>query len=389
MSALWAGVVGEPAPSPSGTTDPVAPPAELSPAAWWDWLTGVPLTILVIVVVSSLVLMLLRAAIRRVTEHVAEGTPVTERGVLKPLGGSGVGQTLLKVDPLATARRAQRARTLGSVLRSSAAVLVGAIAVFLILDTLGVNIAPFVASAGIVGLALGFGAQSLVKDFLTGMFMLLEDQYGVGDVVDVGPATGTVEAVTLRITKVRDGDGTLWYVPNGTMVRVGNKTQGWSTAVVEIDVDYFADLDQVQQLLEQAAAQVAADPQVGPAVQGAPTITGIERLTAEAITLRMRLRTTPARQWEVARALRAAARRVLEEADVPLAGQRDALATHRASRATPGPSVDDAGRDPQDPSTEDGPRDPQERSADDAPRDPHDTPLDDALRTPRQDPPAS
>ncbi|CAM5792613.1 mechanosensitive ion channel family protein [Cellulomonas persica] len=231
----------------------------------------------------------------------------------------------------------------------------------------------------------------------------------MGDVVDVGPATGTVEAVTLRVTKVRDSDGTLWYVPNGTMVRVGNKTQGWSTAVVEIDVDYFADLDHVQRLLEQAAQQVMADPEVGPAVQGTPTITGIERLTSEAITLRMRLRTTPARQWEVARAVRVAARQVLEEADVPLAGQREALASYHAARtATPAPgtadrAADDAPTDSTD-STDDEPT-PDATAADDtaadqtaarqpaadgpAPvEDPRDTPVDDALRPPRQDPPA-
>ncbi len=355
-----------PAPSPTPTDDVLVPQDLGSPTSWWHWFTGVPLTILVIVAVSSVVLVLLQALIRRVTDHIAEGTPVTERGVLRPLADRGVAQTLLKVDPLATARRAQRARTLGSVLRSTAAVLVGGIAVFLVLDTLGVNIAPFIASAGIVGVALGFGAQSLVKDFLTGTFMLLEDQYGVGDVVDLGPATGTVEAVTLRVTKVRDADGTLWYVPNGSLVRVGNKTQGWATAVVEVDVDYFADLEQVERLLAEAAAHVAAE--LGDAVQGEPTITGIERLTAEAITLRMRVRTSPARQWEVARALRVAARRVLEEAAVPLAGQRDALSAHRAALAEvaddePQGAGDEARVDASDP-------------------DPHDTPVDDAVRPP-------
>ena len=410
-AALLSGAQVRPTPTPTPTPDPLVPPADLSPTAWWEWLTGVPLTILLIVVVSAVVLAALRGLIRRVTEHIAQGPPVTERGVLRPLGESGVAQTLLKVDPLATARRAQRARTLGSVLRSTAAVIVGVIAVLLVLDTLGVNIAPFVASAGIVGVALGFGAQSLVKDFLTGMFMLLEDQYGVGDVVDVGPATGTVESVTLRVTKVRDSDGTLWYVPNGTMVRVGNKTQGWSTAVVEIDVDYFADLDQVQQLLAEAAAQVAADPLVGPAIQGEPTITGIERLTSEAITLRMRLRTTPARQWEVARAVRVAARRVLEEADVPLAGQRDALRSHREAQAAArsgGPSAatrSDAAADgattsepttARDEARDDGAGD-AEAGDDEAgtarqgdagtPQDPRDTPVEEALRPPRQDPP--
>ena len=319
------GVLTAAAPSPTPTEPSALDKGVEQASRWWTWLTTVGLKIAVIVVVASLVLLVLRTVIHRVTDHVAQGTPP------RRLGESVVGSTLLKVDPLATARRAQRARTLGSVLRSSAAVLVGAIAVFLVLDAIGVNIAPFIASAGIVGVALGFGAQSLVKDFLTGTFMLLEDQYGVGDVVDLGPATGTVESVSLRVTKIRDADGTLWYVPNGSMLRVGNKTQGWSTAVVEVDVDYFADLDAVQHLLEAAAARVVAD--LADAVQGEPSITGIERLSAEAITLRVRVRTSPARQWEVARALRVETRRVLEEAGVPLSGQRDALAAHRAALA--------------------------------------------------------
>jgi small conductance mechanosensitive channel len=266
-----------------------------------------------------------------------------------------VGGVLAKANPLSSARRAQRARTIGSVLRSSATIVVGGIAFFLILDALGVNIAPFIASAGVIGVALGFGAQSLVKDFLTGLFMLLEDQYGVGDVVDVGPATGTVEAVTLRITKIRDSDGTLWYVPNGTMLRVGNKTQGWATAVVEIDVDYFADIDQVRGLLAQAASRVVKDPVVGAHVLGEPTITGIERLSADAVTLRLKVKTSPAMQWEVARELRTATREALERADVPLAGQRDLMATHRAALA------------------------PQDDAVEPTPRDPRNTPLDDVV----------
>ncbi|WP_456788690.1 mechanosensitive ion channel family protein [Cellulomonas sp. P5_C5] len=297
-------------------------------------------------------LFLIRRSIRTITNHVADGTPFLDRGILRPIGESEVGNVLAKANPLSSARRAQRARTLGSVLRSTSTIIVGGIAFFLILAELGVNLAPFIASAGVIGVALGFGAQSLVKDFLTGLFMLLEDQYGVGDVVDVGPANGTVEAVTLRITKIRDSDGTLWYVPNGTMLRVGNKTQGWATAVVEIDVDYFADLDQVRALLTEAASRVVKDPVVGAHILGEPTITGIERLSADAVTLRLKVKTSPAMQWEVARELRTATREALERADVPLAGQRDLMATHRAAIS------------PQDEAT---------------PRDPRNTPLDDVV----------
>ncbi|WP_448061212.1 mechanosensitive ion channel family protein [Cellulomonas hominis] len=329
-------------PSPSPTDDsPVAQVAE-GANALVTWLLGPGLQIAVIVVLGAVVLAALQRLIRGLTQHVAEGTSLLQRG-LRPLGGTEMASTLLKVSPLATARRAQRARTIGSVLRSTVAILVGTIVVFLVLDVLGVNIAPFVASAGIVGVALGFGAQSLVRDFLSGLFMLLEDQYGVGDVVDVGPATGTVEAVALRVTKIRDAQGTLWYVPNGTMTRVGNKTQGWANAVVEVKVDYFADLDEVRGLLVDAAGRVQADPVVGHYLEGAPSVTGIEDLAFDAVTLRVSVRTSPAMQWEVARELRTAVRQALEEAGIPLAGQRDLLAQHLESRAAAaGPGTADA-----------------------------------------------
>lgn len=290
----------------------------------WDWLTGPGLRIAIILVVGFVVLLVLQRLIRSVTEHIAEGSSFLQRGIVRPLGTEVAG-ALRRANPAATARRTQRARTIGSVLRSTAAIVIGTITVFLVLDQVGVNLAPFIASAGIVGVALGFGAQSLVKDFLTGLFMLLEDQYGVGDVVDVGPATGTVESVGLRVTKIRDADGVLWYVPNGSVLRVGNKTQGWSNAVVEVKVDYFADLDQVEALLRKAAADVAGTESFREVVEGNATVASAEDLSADAVTMRLVQRTVPAQQWKVSRALREAVRRELAEAGIPLAGQREAL----------------------------------------------------------------
>ncbi len=289
-------------------------------AAWWDWFVGLPLRIVLIVAVGSASLVVLRHLISSVTNRIATG-PAPGTGSSR--GERELVAVLVKANPLATARRAQRARTVGSVLRSAAGLLVGTIVVFLVLDSLGINLAPFIASAGIAGVALGIGAQSLVRDFLTGLFMLVEDQYGVGDVIDAGPATGTVEAVGLRVTKLRDDAGTLWFIPNGTMLRVGNKTQEWSTATVEVDVDYFADVDEVRALLLASARRVCAQPDVAPDIQGEPQVTGIERLSAEAVTLKVQVRTSPARQWEVARRLRQDLRQALTRARVPLAGQRD------------------------------------------------------------------
>lgn len=294
-----------------------------------DWLLGPGLRIALIIVIGGVGLLLVRRLIKAVTEHIADGTSLLQRGIVRPLGGAEVAAALRKVTPVANARRTQRARTIGSVLRSTAGIVIGSIVVLLILDQLGVNIAPFIASAGIVGVAFGFGAQSLVKDFLSGLFMLLEDQYGVGDVVDAGPAQGTVEAVGLRVTKIRDSEGTLWYVPNGSMLRVGNKTQGWANAVVEVKVDYFADLDEVREILVAAAARLAEDPELGEAVEGSASVTTAEDLTFDAVTVRVTQRTAPSRQWAVARALRASVREALEAAGVPLAGQRELLDAHR------------------------------------------------------------
>ena len=138
---------------------------------------------------------------------------------------------------------------MGDLLKSVITGVLIAIFGTMILSQLGVNIAPIIASAGILGIALGFGAQSLVKDFLSGIFMIFEDQYGVGDVVDVGEASGTVEAVSLRVTRLRDLDGTVWYVPNGEILRVGNKSQNWSRAVVDVGVGYDEDLARVKRVL--------------------------------------------------------------------------------------------------------------------------------------------
>jgi small conductance mechanosensitive channel len=180
------------------------------------------------------------------------------------------------------------------------------IAVFgtMILSQLGVNIAPIIASAGILGIALGFGAQSLVKDFLSGVFMIFEDQYGVGDVIDVGEATGTVEAVSLRVTRLRDLDGTVWYVPNGEILRVGNKSQNWSRAVVDIGVGYDEDLSRARRVLADVAHDLWEDEDFRSVIIEEPEVTGVEALNPDAITLRVLVKTAPMEQWGVARELR-------------------------------------------------------------------------------------
>ena len=207
-------------------------------------------------------------------------------------------------DLATTTRRVQRAKTMGDLLKSIITGAVVAIVGTMILSELGVNIAPIIASAGILGIALGFGAQSLVRDFLSGIFMILEDQYGVGDVVDVGEATGTIEAVTLRVTRLRDINGTVWYVPNGEIMRVGNMSQNWSRAVVDVSVGYGEDLARVNRVLREVAHDLRDDDEFGELIIEEPEITGVEVLAPGSVTLRVMVKTLPMEQWAISRELR-------------------------------------------------------------------------------------
>ncbi len=218
----------------------------------------------------------------------------------------------------AAERRQQRAQTIGSVLKSTASILLLIWVVLAVLSVLGVNIAPFIASAGVVGLAIGFGAQNLVKDFVTGVFMLLEDQYGVGDTVDLGDATGEVQSVGLRITTVRDIDGTLWYVRNGGISRVGNMSQDFAVARVEVPVALTADVDRAEQVALDAAHEVIADPTIGHKVVGEPEMLGVQELSPDLLKLRMTVKTKPNAQWSVQRRLRRAVLRAYDEHGIDL-----------------------------------------------------------------------
>jgi len=201
-------------------------------------------------------------------------------------------------------RRSQRAKTLGDLFKSVVTGVIVAVFGTMILGELGINIAPIIASAGIVGVALGFGAQSLVKDYLSGIFMIIEDQFGVGDVIDVGEAVGTVEAVTLRVTRLRALDGTVWYVPNGEILRVGNMSQNWSRAVIDVGVAYGEDLARVQRVLREVSHDMWQDEEYKNVIIEEPEVTGVEALAADSVSLRVLVKTAPLEQWAVAREMR-------------------------------------------------------------------------------------
>jgi small-conductance mechanosensitive channel len=214
-------------------------------------------------------------------------------------------------------RSAQRARTLGSVLRSLCSAVVGVVAAITVLGEFGMDLAPIIASAGIVGVAVGFGAQNLVKDFLSGMFMLLEDQYGVGDIVDVGQASGTVETVGLRITTLRDVNGTLWYVRNGEIVRVGNKSQGFAVAVVDVPISHGTDVDEAAAVAARVAQERVDRPDLTDDVLEKVEVLGIESVGADKLTLRLTVRVQPGRQFAVQRALNATVSEALGYTPLP------------------------------------------------------------------------
>ena len=202
-------------------------------------------------------------------------------------------------------RAQQRGDTIADVLAGMVKAAILLIAAFMALGELGVNLAPLIAGAGIAGIAVGFGAQSLVKDFISGMFILVEDQYGVGDQVDVNGAVGTVEDVSLRVTRVRSVDGTVWFVPNGEIRKVGNSSMEWSRALIDVGIAYDADVNKAIEAVADAARQVADDPAWSEVVLEPPEVWGVHAVDAAGITIRLVVKTAPKQQLALGRALRA------------------------------------------------------------------------------------
>ena len=267
-----------------------------------DFLATAPLRILVVILLAFFLNRLARRAIRRFTARlVASAASSSRLKSVLPVGEPDV-------------RTASRAATLGEVLRSLATATIYGLALLVVLGEVGINLGPLVASAGIAGVALGFGAQSLVKDFLSGVFMLVEDQYGVGDVVDLGPASGTVEAFGLRSTRVRDSHGVVWHVPNGQVNRVGNKSQDWSRALLDVEVGYGTDLQSAQATVKQAADEVCGREPWSAEVLEPAEVWGIEALGRESVLIRVVVKTRPGAQFRLMRELRLRIQEALDRA---------------------------------------------------------------------------
>lgn len=199
-------------------------------------------------------------------------------------------------------RRQSRIKTLASVGRSAASIVIWVLAIITCLDIIGINIGPLIASAGVVGVAIGFGAQSLVKDFISGIFMLLEDQYGVGDTIDVGKdIVGTVEDISLRVTTLRDIDGTLWYVRNGEILRVGNFSDKFSIARVDVPVALSNDSETTGRIILDCAKAAVQDPAIHSKILDAPVLNGVTSISTDHMDYRVSVKVLPGAQWKVAR----------------------------------------------------------------------------------------
>jgi small conductance mechanosensitive channel len=222
------------------------------------------------------------------------------------------------LDEGAVNRKVQRTEALGTLLASIAGAVIWAIAGLMALDRLGLNLGPLLAGAGVIGIAVGFGAQTLVRDLLSGVFMLIEDQFGVGDVIDAGEASGTVESVSLRITRLRSVDGIVWHIPNGEIRRVGNQSQQWSRALLDVPVPYTADLSGVMALIQGVADGMAVDPDWSDRILSPPEVWGVERFDADAVAIRTVITTRPLEQWAVSRELRHRLKRAFDEAGIEI-----------------------------------------------------------------------
>jgi small conductance mechanosensitive channel len=276
-----------------------------------DFLIGAPLRIAGILVGAFIVNRIARRGVKRGLAKLGQGG-LRERLAAGPAGA----RSILADTGELTPRSSQRVEALSTVLRSVVSFAVWTMALFLVLDQIGIDLGPMLAGAGILGVAIGFGSQSLVRDFLAGIFILVEDQFGVGDTVDLGEAVGVVEVVSLRTTRLRSVDGTVWHVPNGEIGRVGNKSQHWSRALLDIQVAYTTDISEAREVIKQAADEVWRDePET---ILEEPELWGVENLGAHGIDIRLVIKTQPSKQWEISRLIRERIKEAFDERGIEI-----------------------------------------------------------------------
>ncbi|MFB8174917.1 mechanosensitive ion channel family protein [Streptomyces sp. NPDC055966] len=329
-----------PSPAPSGSTAPAVPSLQdaqesaTNAASWveqnWSTWLAMGLQILLIVVIA----VALRAVVRRAITKLIDRMARTAQAV----DGTALGGLLVN-----TERRRQRSAAIGSVLRSVASFLIMGTAALMVLSTFKINLAPLLASAGVAGVAIGFGARNLVTDFLSGVFMILEDQYGVGDVIDAGVATGEVIEVGLRVTKLRGSDGEIWYVRNGEVKRIGNLSQGWATAGVDVTVRSSEDLDKVKDTLDAVAEQMSKEEPWNELLWGPIEVLGLDSVLIDSMVVRVSAKTMPGKALPVERELRWRIKRAFDAAQIRIVGgataAEDAADTPDPTASVAAPSV--------------------------------------------------
>ncbi|KMS69455.1 mechanosensitive ion channel protein MscS [Streptomyces viridochromogenes] len=311
-----------PSPTPSESTTPAVPSIQdahesaTQAASWveqnWSTWLAIGLKVLLILVIAAV----LRVAIRRAITKLIDRMNRTVQAV----DGTAIGGLLVNVE-----RRRQRSQAIGSVLRSVASFLIMGTAALMALSAFDINLAPLLASAGVAGVAIGFGARNLVTDFLSGVFMILEDQYGVGDSIDAGVASGEVIEVGLRVTKLRGDNGEIWYVRNGEVKRIGNLSQGWSTAGVDVTVRSSEDLDKVKGTIDAVAEKMSKEEPWNELLWGPIEVLGLDSVLLDSMVVRVSAKTMPGKSLTVERELRWRVKRAFDAADIPIVGRAPVL----------------------------------------------------------------
>lgn len=312
-----------PSPSPSETptlTVPTFQDAQESAtnaASWveqnWSTWLAIGLRVLLILVIAAVLRTVVRRAITKLIDRMNR--------TVQAVDGTALGGLLVNAE-----RRRQRSQAIGSVLRSVASFLIMGTATLMVLATFEINLAPLLASAGVAGVAIGFGARNLVTDFLSGVFMILEDQYGVGDSIDAGVASGEVIEVGLRVTKLRGADGEIWYVRNGEVKRIGNLSQGWATAGVDVTVRADEDLDKVKATIDEVAEKMGKEEPWNEFLWSPIEVLGLDSVLIDSMVVRVSAKTMPGKSVAVERELRWRIKRAFDAADIPIVGGATASA---------------------------------------------------------------
>ena len=307
--------------------------------------TGVILRIVIILIIAFVAQWIGGRAIRRSVLAVTSRAPKRRAGQLRGVDDDELATTLMED------RQGQRAHALGSLAKNALTIIIWVIAVMMILSTLGVNIAPIIASGAVISAVLGFGAQTYIADYLNGISMIFEDQMGIGDTVELGGIVlGEVEETALRYTRIRDFWGVVWYVRNGQIQSVANQSQGWTYSLIEIPVPYDEDLTKVQQVVDAVGKEMGEDPQYNGVLLGAPYYSNVTELTATSVVVRVNTKIVPnGNQWYAGRVIRQRMKEGLDAAGIRIPYDGIQVRTFQAGvqEVPPKPPGDSGGSTPQ------------------------------------------